>query len=395
MDLESHADSGRPHGAPIVVVGAGLAGASVAFALAQRGLGRRVHVYEQDAAPGRHATAQNAAMVRSLLDEDELAAWGPAGTRWWNALPAELGAPGLFRRTGSLLLAEHEATRARLEQRVRVARDAGLDARVLAAAEARSRMPILDSVPFSWAAYVAEDGVADPVALTARMLRAAEARGGTLHLGTAVVDFDVVPDDDEPEEDPSDSRATRRRSRLRSIGILRGSGGRGRLEPHAVVVASGAWAPTLLRSVPTEDRGLVPWRRHLAVIGDEADAQRLGISPHSPFVWHVDRQAYVRHEAGGVLASACDVSACAPGVPEVADGIHDVLHARFSEVFPFLLDLPVRRIWAGLRTYRPSHDFVLGRDPSVGGLHFACGLGGHGVTCVGVIGEFVAASLTD
>ncbi|MCA8970359.1 MAG: FAD-binding oxidoreductase [Planctomycetes bacterium] len=370
-------------GAPIVVVGAGLAGAAVAFAIARRGLGSHVHVYEQEAAPGRHATAQNAAMVRSILDEDELETWGPAGTRWWNALPAELDAPGLFRRTGSLLLADRSATRVRFERRVEVAREAGLHAEILDAEQARRRMPLLESVPFCWAAHVAEDGVADPVALTTRMLRAAEQRGVTVHAGTALVGFDVVED------------AAERNRQLRAVDLAVGAGVPKRVETRTVVLAAGAWSPTLLRAVPTSDRDLVPWRRHLALVGDETDAQRLGLGPDSPFVWHVDRHAYFRHEAGGILTSACDVSVSAPGLPEVASDIHGKLHARFVDVFPFLLDLPVRRIWAGLRTYRPSHDFVLGRDPDVAGLHLACGLGGHGVTCAGAVGETVAATLVE
>ncbi len=366
------------HATPIVIVGAGLAGASVAFAAARRGLGTRIHVFEREPGPGRHATAQNAAMVRALLDEDVLAAWGSAGTLWWNALPAGVDTPGLFRRTGSVLLAEQAATRARLEARVAMACRAGLEARMIGAAELRATWPMLEAVPFTAAAHVAEDGVADPVALAARLLADAEAHGATVHYDRALTGVVVA--------------GGRVRAADFKTHAEHASRSRSSLEVAELVLASGAWAPEQLRALPADDRGLAPWRRHLALVGEVGCLAALGLEHDSPFFWHVDRQAYFRPESGAVLTSVCDVAASLAGQPKVASDIDERLHARLAEVFPFLLDLPLRRTWAGLRTYRPSHDFVLGAA-EIGGLHLACGLGGHGVTCVGPIGEAVARGL--
>lgn len=360
-----------------ILLGAGLAGAATAYALARRGHGAGVRVLEREAAPGTHATAQNAAMVRALLDEDGLARWGRAGTCWWRDLPEDLRAPGLFRRTGSILLAEHPPSLTRLRRRVQAARACGLEAEILDGRAARRRWSILEDVPFAVAAFVPDDGVADPVALCARMLQRAEAAGVRISYERAVTRIlrrPAAPGAGTPS--------------VRGLAMEDGS----EIRCERVVVAAGAWAPQQLERGRCDARGLRPWRRHLAWIGDAA-TDGLAWGPESPFVWHVDRHAYFRPESGAYLVSACDSVASTPCRPAVADEIDEILHARMAEVFPFLLDLPIRRRWAGLRTYRESHEFTLGAAPELTGLYLACGLGGHGVTCAGPIGEAVAASL--
>ena len=51
------------------------------------------------------------------------------------------------------------------------------------------------------------------------------------------------------------------------------------------------------------------------------------------------------------------------------------------------------RGWAGLRTGTPDGRFVIGEDACVEGLHWAAGLGGHGMTAALAVGELVAADL--
>ncbi len=82
----------------VVVVGAGLAGASTAWHLAQRGIDD-VLLFEREATPGVHSSGRNASMVRERVRD---ATWQPLATE--GAAFLREGRFAEFKRTGSLLL---------------------------------------------------------------------------------------------------------------------------------------------------------------------------------------------------------------------------------------------------------------------------------------------------
>ena len=63
---------------------------------------------------------------------------------------------------------------------------------------------------------------------------------------------------------------------------------------------------------------------------------------------------------------------------------------KVAAAFPGLIDLPIMRSWAGLRSFVPDHRLVLGRDPRAPRVFWAAGLGGHGVTTAWEVGRIVA-----
>ncbi|MEZ5987842.1 MAG: FAD-dependent oxidoreductase [Planctomycetota bacterium] len=348
----------------VVVIGGGIAGASVAWHAARRGL--RPLVVERAQAPGTQATAQNAAMIRGLAGNPALRPLAREGAAFWRALPAELGLEHGFRTTGSLLLASTEESWARLSGEAMTAVLAGGRHELCDAVELRRRFPLLADTPMLGGVLSPGDGVADPAGLCAAFLRGAERRGGRLTCGREVAGLDVVG------------------GRVRGVVLADGE----RLAAARVVNAAGAWAGALDRGAGLSDHGLVPHRRHL-FCSVEVD----GTSPDHPFVWHLDHEAYFRPEGGGYLFSACDQDPVEAGPARMADGIEERAAARLGRVFPFLVGLPLRRAWAGLRTFRRGGAFVLGPDAEVEGLHHAAGLGGHGVTCCGPVGRIVAEGL--
>ena len=80
----------------IVIVGAGLAGASLAWALAERG--RAPLLVESRTVGGGGATAHSRGMVRFYDDEPRLAARNRDGIALWTEV--ETARPGIFRRSG-------------------------------------------------------------------------------------------------------------------------------------------------------------------------------------------------------------------------------------------------------------------------------------------------------
>ena len=348
-----------------IVIGAGIAGASVAWQLAAATT-RRLLLLEQELQPGSHATAQNAAMVRSLTSEPELLPLAIEGARFWNDPPSGLLPLAAFRRCGSLLLVSRQESLAMLERRVGEARQLGWPAEILTAKCCRSRFPLLDDTALLGAAWTPGDGVADPAALLVAFLAAARLRGAELRLESQV------------------RRILCERGAV--IGVELGSGEQ--IQAERVVIAAGAWSAELAQTAGAVDAGLRPTRRHLF-----CTSSRGKLPSGMPFFWHLDLEAYFRSEAGGLLFSACDESPASPGRPEIAVGIEDFASERLSRVFPFLLDLSIKTCWAGLRTQGLGVGFLLGCDPTVAGLFHAAGLGGHGVTCAYPIGRIVSEAV--
>lgn len=355
-----------------IIIGAGLAGTSVAWHLARSVSNRRILLLEREHAAGTHASAQNAAMIRALACEDSIAPFAMEGARFWNALPEELNWPGMFHQTGSLLLASESETLELLRKRVKEATAAGLSAEIWSAEKCREIFPALADTPFTAAAYCKEDGVGDPQALMDGFLASAR-RGGAEYRRKCEVE-----------------------TLLCNKGVVTGvqltSGER--INSSLVVLAMGAWSPELMSKTGLDPRGLAAHRRHLYVTGAAKDTVP-GLTKETPIVWHLDKQVYLRWETGGILFSACDESPSPPCRPEVDDDLDAFVEERVSQSFPFLLDLPLVNSWAGLRTFTPDHSFVLGREPELKGLFYATGLGGHGVTCAAPAGALVAQQIIE
>jgi len=91
----------------------------------------------------------------------------------------------------------------------------------------------------------------------------------------------------------------------------------------------------------------------------------------------------------------------AAGLPERGrqlpnrEGILEDLAERLQELAPDWTDLPIARLWNGLRTFAPDRQFVIGLDPRQPRLLWVAGLGGHGITSGLAVGAQAARALLD
>ncbi len=155
-----------------------------------------------------------------------------------------------------------------------------------------------------------------------------------------------------------------------------------------MVNASGPWASMIDELAGALPIKFTPMRRHLYYTGEHG-----WVDPGWPFVWDISNEVYFRPESAGLLLSPCDETASAPGIPPVDEEVQDLLAHKLSDSFPQLLDLPIARSWAGLRTFAPDKKFVIGWDPQVEGFYWVAGLGGHGVTTSPSVGALAAKEL--
>jgi D-arginine dehydrogenase len=346
--------------ASALILGGGLAGAASAWALSRRGW--RVTLLERESRPGVHASGRNAGLVRRLESNPAIAELSRRGADLLATPPADLADEPLYRRTGSLLVAGRRH-RESLEADVAAARDAGVSV-VMGPAEAHAACARLE-VAGCLAAHVPADGVADPHRVLSAYLAAARAAGVEVRT-------------DAPAE------------LLVEAGEVVGARvGDESLRAEVVINAAGPWAADLARSAGALDLELQSYRRHLFWTGPTDDA-----TPDAPWVWDLERGFYLRPESQGWLLCACDHEPRPPEDSQPEPDARERLAAKVGALAPALGEHPIARAWAGLRTFAPDDCFVIGPDPLRAGLVWATGLGGHGLTTSGAVGQLVAELLT-
>jgi D-arginine dehydrogenase len=353
----------------IVVVGGGIAGASIAYELAAS---RSVLLVETETALARHSTARSAATyvpghgaapLRALI-----AASGPRFAR----LEAELDAPPLL--TPRALL--HVAFDADGEEGLAadLAQQAGEPGAPVAIepAEAYRLCPVLRPGAVRAAAVVEDAADIDAEALHQAYIRGLLRRGGKVRTGAPVTGV--------------------RRS---GSGWQVQAGREGSVIGAAEVVdAAGAWADAVAVRAGVPRIGLIPYRRTIA-LARVPDPSRLRgpDGTRLPMVIGAPESFYFKQEGDGLLISPADETPVEPH--DVRPDELDVAMAleRVEEVTGLGLR-SVRTAWAGLRSFVPDRLPVVGAWPEHPGFWFCAGQGGSGIETAPALAEFAAAVVT-
>jgi D-arginine dehydrogenase len=340
----------------VVVVGGGIAGASVAYELAATG---SVTLLEAEPELARHSTARSAAtwipghgkdVVRALI-----AASGPRFAR----LAEELDAPPLLRPLDVLWTAGDDASEAGLA--TMLAERAGEpDAPVaLTPAEAEEHAPTLRP---GWVRAAARTVAAsvDTDALHQAYVRGLKARGGAVR--TASPAQDITRD---------------------------GTGWRvGDIATSLVVDAAGAWADVVAERAGVPRIGLQPYRRTIAV-ARVPDRARL----HGAMVCEALDCFYYKIEGDDLLVSPADETPAEPGDAR-PDELDVALALERVEEATGLGLRSIRTSWAGLRSFVPDRRPVVGSWPDHPGFAFVAGQGGSGIETAPALAAFAAAVVT-
>jgi D-arginine dehydrogenase len=343
--------------ADVVVIGAGIAGASAAANLAGD---RRVVVLERESFPGMHSTGRSAALFSEIYGSAPVRALSRASRDFLYTPPAGFSEKPLVRNRGAL----HVATAAQLPALEAFANlpDVMPAVQRLSGESARALCPILRADYI--AAGVLETGSADldVDALHQGWLRELRARGGRL-----LVDADVT-------------------ALLRQGGGWRVETPAGAFEAPVVVDAAGAWADVVAALAGAAPIGLQPCRRTGVIVeapeGADSDAW--------PMVIDVDEEWYFRPDAGALMLSPADETPCEPcdAQPEeldIAIAVDRVMTATTLDV------RRVRRSWAGLRSFVADRTPVVGFAPDAPGFFWLAGQGGYGIQTAPAMGVLAAA----
>lgn len=353
MDLPSTVD--------VVVVGAGIAGASAGWAIAERGAS--VVVLETEATAGHHATGRSAALLMETYGSAPVIGLVRASRPFVESPPDGFAEHPLTAPRGVLwIAAAGAADRLRTDA-------AGWEAphEVLDLAGARDLVPLLRDD--ACAVAVHEPGAVDidVDALHQGYLRALRRAGGAVALGTPVTAIDQ-----------------------RAGGGWSVSTPAGRVGCGTIVDAAGAWGDVVAAMAGVEPLGLRPLRRTAFLFDQPDDAAR-----RWPLVADVEDRFYLKPDAGKLLGSLADETPSEPcdARPEEIDV------ALAIDRIEAALDLRVQgvaRPWAGLRTFSPDRVPTVGADPDHPSFVWVVGQGGYGIkTSPAMAWAAAAAALGD
>jgi D-arginine dehydrogenase len=343
-----------PNAFDVVVIGAGMAGASAAAFLSET---CRTALVEAEEQAGYHTTGRSAALWTANYGPPDVRLLTRLSRRFFEAPPDGFAAVPLMRRREVLFLAT-----ARQLPELDAALAEGTGLRRITAAEAAAMLPALRRDYLAAAAVESDSFDMDVHAIHQGFLRQLRARNGVLALR---------------------SRAGRI---TRSAGVWHVETSSGAVfEAATVVNASGAWGDEVAAMAGVAPIGLIPKRRTAAIIDPSPwDAGNW------PMVLDIDEGWYARPEARTrLMVSPADETPTHPHDvrPEeidIATGIERMRQA---------LDIEVRRVehsWAGLRTFTPDGSLAFGWDTAEAGFFWCVGQGGYGIQTAPAAGRLVA-----
>jgi glycine/D-amino acid oxidase-like deaminating enzyme len=351
--------------ARILIVGGGIAGLSTAWWLARRGV-RGVILVERESSLAQHSSRRSASILRTASADPVEGDLARRGAEFLRSPPRGFSDAPLLDPCGLVLASGAEGSEfASWERR---ALDAG-DAEFVEPERSVDLVPHFRAEGRRLLSFP-RDGRIDVEALLAGFERGA--REGGVRFETGVGIRELLLED-------------------RSVAGARLVDGR-EIRAERTVAAAGGWAGRLVAGTGSRVR-LRPTRRHLLVTG--ADPR---VDPRWPIVWDEAAAFYARPEAGGLLLCACDETDVDPDALAEDPRARDDILAKAARSLPEIFGDPARRpptarFWSGIRTLSPDGQFVVGPDPDVEGLHWAAGLGGHGILGSAIVGELASASL--
>ena len=189
-----------PQKADVVVIGAGVMGACLAYYLAQEG--KDVLVLERDEANLQASGANAGSLHVQLLSFDfgakaeagggpaaQTLPLGPASVKLWRQLEQEAGDDFEISTTGGLMVADSLAGMAFLKAKAELERKFGIENEIIDAATLQALAPAL-SRDMLGAEYAPQEGKINPLKATYGVLKAARALGARFIRGASVQHLD-------------------------------------------------------------------------------------------------------------------------------------------------------------------------------------------------------------
>ena len=356
--------------ADVVVIGAGVHGASAAYHLARAG--KSVALIEKRTI-GSGSSGASGGIIRSHYSTESMVRLAHRAATRWPGLAEELGHPVDYVRNG-LVVAVTADDAPIMEQVVAMQRHVGVQTETVTPSEISRWIPDFNTEGVALAAYEAQAGYADPYSSASAFAQRARELGDEVYQETVVTGIE-------------DGGATR--------GVITD---RGTIRTPLVVNCAGAWAPSIARMVGVE----LPVRPGLLQMTafDPRDGRWHRGSP----TWlDLTTMTYCRPDAAGYMLAGggqaenavidteiVDPDAYPPRPPvefeaEIGENLtHRCPWAKLTRV----------RSWAGPDGNSPDFHLIVGPVPGVRGYFQVVGGSGNSFKLSPATGEAVAEYVT-
>lgn len=341
----------------VAVIGAGMAGASIAAHLAEHAV---VRLLEMEDHAGYHSTGRSAAQFSETYGNKAIRALSRASRAFLFSPPAGFAASPLVKLRGNLTFGK--AGQEELLDTYADSLEPGYGVERLSATRTLKLCPILRPDDLSGGVLEPHSADIDVHALHLGYLKLFKSRGGSVTTASQVTHLE------------------------RKSGAWWITTPTTTLRADTVVNAAGAWAGEVGKLAGAFDIGLEPRRRTAVLIEPPA-----GITSGDwPMVGDVEETFYIKPDAGLLLLSPADETPVPAGdvQPEdldVAVAIDRLERATGMEV------RRVVRTWAGLRSFVADRSPCVGFDPRQPGFFWHAALGGYGIQTAPALGELAAA----
>ncbi|MFZ5854359.1 MAG: NAD(P)/FAD-dependent oxidoreductase [Chloroflexota bacterium] len=353
--------------ADVIVVGAGVQGASLAFHLARRGL--RVLVLERGTVASG-ATGRSSGFVRMHYDLEAESRLAWASFPYFRDWAERVGAGDCgFVQTGFIELVPATLVD-NLRANVAIHQRIGIPTSVIGPDEVARLLPGIVTDDVVAAAWEPESGYADPAGTAAGFLAAARARGARLVQGCRVESVVVEGE--------------------RVVGVATE---RGPFAAPVVVDVAGAWAAELARTVGL-DVPVQAWRHDTAYFG-----LPVGRSADFPIVIDNIDEVYFRPEGRELMLVGLETNNEIGGSPDrpltsLHQGAVEEMVGRICARVPWMSGGTLRTAHGGQDGITPDQRAILDQA-GPDGFYLACGFSGTGFKTAPAVGACLAELILD
>lgn len=359
--------SGLPASAPVVIIGAGCIGTSIAYELGRRGV-KGVVVVEKEQFAGMGSTAKAAGGIRAQFSTPLNVRLSMMSVARFKVFAEEMDTDPVYFPVGYLFLLGDEESWATFQKQAGMQRSLGLPVQTLTPQGAKAIVPELVTDDLLGATFCLEDGLGDPNEVTQSYVKQARRLGAVFRFDESVTGLVM-----------EGNRVTGVRTASGTIStpmVVNAAG------PHAREI--GTWAGL---DVPVQ-----PVRRHCFVTEPLPMARE-----NLPMIVDMTTGVYMHRESGGLLLGLAN--------PEEPVGFNLTLNPEMLDRMwePAARRVPVletaevslKKGWAGLYETTPDHNSILGPPQAVQGLMLANGFSGHGFMHAPAVGQLITEWIVD
>jgi D-arginine dehydrogenase len=344
-----------------VIVGAGIAGASVAAEIAPFA---SVLLIEMEDTPAYHSTGRSAAFWHESYGGPLVRPLTAASRAFLMTPDPEFCEYSLMKLRGAINLAHHDNA-AGMDKWLSDFDGSGMVIEPLDRAALESRVP---GILPDWDRAVFEPDCSDidVMGLHAAYLRQAKKAGGVVQCRAAL----------------QSARYTNGAWHIQTAA--------GSVTCATLINAAGAWADNIAKICEVAPVGIQPYRRTIAQLRLDTP-----VPAHLPLTLDIAGSFHFKGESEGRIwlsphdetpEEACDSGAEELDIAIAIDRMEHVVSWRVQRV---------ENSWAGQRSFAPDRLPVYGRDPSNSAFYWCAGQGGYGIQTAPAAAKMVAADLLD